>query len=146
MGETNQVKWRGVRPTEPAEPFPVKDKDGDKIFSFKGIISEWVRNENLPGGDVHLEGTPVPAGEVWNITQTYCLYSGTAPRGLVIYAITGGRSIMIHDTRNPGVDRYYPQPCNVYLREGDRVALFIQGATAGDIGELGYAGIKMTAP
>lgn len=59
MGESNQIKWRGVRQTNPREPFYVQNRPaiGDQIFEYGYIDNGTLVVFTVPTGHVyHLIG------------------------------------------------------------------------------------------
>lgn len=124
----------------------VESKDGDKLFSFSGVLEEAVENLNLSVGSNNLDGTPVPSGEIWKVLYTAIRYDGTVPTSINSLAKGLAGGIPLIQQLSPVSTRWYFLTEVIYLQEGDYMNANVEGATAGDNLYLRYAGIKMNAP
>lgn len=121
----------------------VDARDGDKIWSFAGIVDEAVTDLDLSTGLNTLNGTPVPPGEIWCITLLNFQQVGTSPSdvSLQFRNLAGGITYIVILT--PPSYKHYSYPMTTYMYEGNYVRAYIQGATAGADAYLKYCGWKM---
>jgi len=119
---------------------------GERLEGFSGIVEEGLSNLNLAAGTNSLDGTPVPAGEIWKILNAAVIYYGTAPSALLILAEGLALGLPLLHEVGPSASLWYIWSGEVYLQEGDYMRAFVFGATAGDDLHFRYAGIKMAAP
>lgn len=119
---------------------------GDKPFALEGVVKEERVNTNLSAGANGLNGTAVPAGKLYVITQVTGMYLGTPPSFLRLLINIGGINLLIHEERSITSGRWYSVSVNLYLSAGDYVAAYVEGATAGDDLTLQYCGYAMDAP
>lgn len=122
----------------------VQSLGGDKIWSYNGIIREEIEDLSVSSGNVTLNGTAVPAGEVWVITSSMVYYSGTVPTRMYV-RVFDGLDYFYFARVNTVVSGSY-NPFNVgpiYLEEGDLISFRIIGATGGDDFRGRYQGYKM---
>lgn len=118
----------------------------DKLEGFSAITGEAISDTNLSAGYNSVAGTAVGTGKVWKITHFAARYVGTVPTEIRVIA-TGlaGNMTLLHQL-SPVSAFFYTWDGEVYLEEGDKLTIIVNGATAGDDLELKYAGIEMDAP
>lgn len=124
----------------------VESKDGDKLVGFESVVEEGLSDTNLATGTNTLDGTAVPTGKVWKITQAMVIYIGTAPSALQIRVPGLGGTIYLLDQRTITSGVAYMWSGEIYLQVGDYMQARVTGATAGDDLYLRYAGLQMNAP
>ena len=117
-----------------------------RIFALEGIVEESLSNTNLAAGENILDGTPVPAGEIWVITRAFTGYVGTAPDRMQIWAHGLATATYLLDVQLPIISFWYCVGGQIIMQEGDYMRARVYGATAGDSLYFRYAGYKMTAP
>jgi len=119
---------------------------GERFVGFSGIVEEALINTNLAAGANALNGSTVPAGEVWKVTAATIHYSGTPPSELLIMAVGLAEELVIFHEPSPVSGTWYFWGGEIYLQSGDYMCGVVTGATAGDDLRFRYAGIKMAAP
>lgn len=119
---------------------------GDKPYSFEAIQAEGKADGNLSAGVNTLDGTAVPTGKVWRITQLAIRYDGTVPTYVYIqaYGLAGYMFLLRQDA--PASTRWYYATVDVWMEAGDYIQGGVAGATAGDDLYVRYAGLQMDAP
>lgn len=113
------------------------------VWGYSGIAEESLADTNLPGGTNNINGTAVPAGEIWVITHANVRYIGTNPTLLRIKVVGLATLIDIAEDKSPVSDKYLFWDGKIYLQEGDYVRFTAYGATATDDLYGHYAGYKM---
>ena len=121
----------------------VDARDGDKIWSYSGIVEESSENLSLTGGAEIVSGTPVPAGEIWKITHITYRYGGTVPATLVIQVQGLASAIVIVSNSTMVTGIWYIVPVELYMQADDYITYRMLVATATDTARLRYAGVKM---
>ena len=116
---------------------------GNKFFGFYAILEEAVQNEALSAGTNNLDGTPVPAGDIWCIQNVSLVYVGTVPTRMRIGIIGLAAIMYVFTQASPVSGLIYPLQINIHLQVGDYVRAEVTGATVGDKVYLRYAGLKM---
>lgn len=113
------------------------------LWGFGGVVEEKVQDTGLDAGDNNLGGAAVPAGEIWVVTSASCLYVGTAPDKMRIYAVGLASALPLLEETSVVSDVFCSWSGTAVLQEDDYVRLWVKGATAGDDAYLYYAGYKM---
>lgn len=113
------------------------------VWAYNDVVSEIVTDNDLAAGTNHLDGTTVPAGEVWVITAICGYYKGSSATGLLLKATAGGEALNLRTEYPPTTQQWYVITGNFVLKEDDFVRVTIEGATSGDDGQLRYGGYKM---
>lgn len=113
------------------------------LWGFGGVVEEALSNTDLASGVNYLNGTPVPAGEVWVVQNVSMEYDGTAPTRVGITVVGLADHLTVLDVSDPAAYRWHPWNGVVVLQEGDYMQGFVSGATAGDDLYFRYAGYKM---
>jgi len=124
----------------------VLSQGGDKIFAFESIVEEAVLDSALAAGTNTLNGTAVPTGKVWQVTQAGVQYVGTAPTRLEIRAFGLATALEVLDQATPLASHWYVWSGTIYLQAGDYMMARVETATATDDLYLRYAGVQMDAP
>jgi hypothetical protein len=124
----------------------VRPADGEKMWSYAGIVEEIVDDTNLSGGYESLVGTAVPSGEVWVIENITVLYDGTLPARQLVVIVGLANGMEIKDGSFLARNRFYRIQGPVTMQAGDYVKFLMQNSTAGDTAYLKYAGYKMATP
>jgi len=107
-------------------------------FGYSGQAKVSWGSTDLPAGASNLDSSPVPAGEVWVITQLSMVYYGTAPSRILMRVVISGDPYTIWQESSPASAVYYDHQGWWVLAEGDKCRLYVEGATAGD-DVYGYA-------
>jgi len=113
-------------------------------FGFSAAVHRSISNADLAAGNNTIDDTPVPAGEIWIITNIVISYTGTVA-GVVINAccISGGGSYNLYEQRPPVSGQWYDRQGWWVLAPGDYLRWGCSGATAGDDGVLRSVGIRV---
>lgn len=121
----------------------VDARDGDKIWSFGGIVEEEVENTDLDDGNNFITGSIIPSGEIWVIARCSFLTDSASATRIQMYASGVAVAQYLFDEmyNNDGLWRVAKGP--IYMQENDYFRARIFNATAGDEGLLRYSGYKM---
>jgi hypothetical protein len=127
---------------------PVRSTADGEIYTvenfprYKEILEESVGDASLSAGDNTLNGSVVPAGEIWLVTLVYMDVISTDVTKTQI-RVSGLASLQhLYTFPTPLNDTWMGGVTNALLQEGDKMQLFIEGAAAGDDGYLRYSGWK----
>jgi hypothetical protein len=124
----------------------VRPADGEKMWSYAGIVEENIYDGNLSGGNEAMNGTAVPSGEVWVIENITVYYYGTLPGRQMVQIDGLGNLLTIKDDSYLTNARYYRMQGPITMQAGDNVRFRMINSTAGDTAYLKYAGYKMATP
>ena len=113
------------------------------LWGYNNTVSESVANTNLGAGYQTLDGTAVPAGEVWVISAVGGFFVSATVTALVLIAMVNGVPVPIKSVLAPTGSFWHCETGQFVLREGDYVQLRLETCTAGDDGYLNYGGSKM---
>jgi len=121
----------------------VDAREGDKIFSYHDQLFEKIFTLDAILGTNSLLGSVVPAGEIWNVTQVSFWNNSGSGNYAFVKAIFGADTLYVYSV--PTYVIYIPQasPCDIYLKEGDKMSCDILNCSVGDDIYFTYAGYKM---
>lgn len=123
-----------------------KVTQGDLVGS-QTIAEVSVSDLNLSAGTNTLYGTAVASGKVQKITVACWQIEGTAPTDSILFVDGLASGIVLATDYAPATANvWWAWKGETYLQEGDRLAVTIRGATAGDNAYLRYAGVELDAP
>jgi len=112
-------------------------------FGYSGEISEDVTDGTLAVGNVNIDISTVPAGEIWVITQISMLYVGTVPSRIRSQIVRGGIDFAIFDEVAILSNAWFDRQGWWVLVEGDILRMFIQDATLNDTGAMRVTGFRV---
>lgn len=113
------------------------------LWGYNGLVAEAVDDEDLGADTQYLNGTTVPAGEIWVLsTVTGAVASGTAVN-LFFTIISNGVTMHVFSDPSPTSGQWYVSTGQFVLGYQDYVQLQIQSCTAGDVARMRYGGYKM---
>ena len=121
----------------------VDARDGDKIFSFKGILEEEDINFSATAGSNFIHMSICPAGELWIVNTAVALNNtNTLTRVLIIASGVAG-SLAIAQAFAVTATHNTMWSGQVILQEGDHMVYTYDGCTLNDDLYSRYAGYKM---
>ena len=124
----------------------VRGKNADSLVALSGIVEERITNTSLAAGTNLLNGSVVPAGKIWKVTQAFFQYTGTPPTLVLLFASGLAITMALLQQNTPTSGQYYPWSGEVWLQAGDRVSTVVYRATLNDDLTFAYCGTEMTAP
>lgn len=144
-GESDQTKWVGVRPTDPAEAIPVEEQSPvTGVYTKKAppavadaqaikgeVISEIVTNPGS-GGDYNHEHPAVPAGEAWMIQIVLSSDLTSIPTTITHYLISLAGSAILNYRQIPPVAFYLSTFAPIYLVTGSYIRCRFKNVSGGD--------------
>ena len=101
-------------------------------FGISGSVYRFWMNTALAAGNVVVDDTAVPAGEVWVITRIGKRYDGTSPTNFNSAVISGAISATVSEQFAPVSAQWYFDTLNLVLFPGDILRVGIVGATLND--------------
>jgi len=138
--------------TDPAEPY---FKDGAwgwdltqwrklaMVFGFSAGLGEQIYDADADAGTNVLNGTVVPAGQVWVIEFISCTNRQRICTYILHTVVKSGITVAIYEGVQAAADRYTIWSGRITLAAGDYVSCHYYGCTAGDDLLLRYGGYKM---
>jgi len=90
-----------------------------------------------------LDGTVVPAGQVWVVESISCTDRHRVTTYNLLSVVKSGITLSIAEGIQPAADRFVFWCGRVTLKEGDRVVANFVGTVAGDDLLLRYCGYRM---
>ena len=115
---------------------------GEKLFAIKDTTEETADDTNLPGGAFSINGTTVPANELWHITHIAYQYIGTVPTYIQIMAIVNSNGVLVAENRAITTVHWYTLKVDIWLNAGDNVRMSMYNTTATDTARFRYCGTK----
>ena len=112
-------------------------------LGFTDIVEETLLDEDLDAGTNNLDGTAVPAGEIWRILIVNYRTVSASVSSAVARAFGLATAIIIEQQIPPTSGSWYPVQCETLLQEGDYMSLLVLNATSGDKAYMRYAGHKI---
>jgi hypothetical protein len=112
-------------------------------FGYSGQVAQQVANNDAPAGDNQLNGTAVPAGEIWVITFMSGFDIETNPTSVDLYAIIGGTGMPIAVQKLPGANVPFGIVCNIVLKQGDYAQCIMRGCALHNHIYFSYGGYKV---
>ena len=111
---------------------------------YSGAIRALITSTTLAAGNNTLNGSVVPAGEIWVIENIAMMYSGTVV-GVAIYAMLLSGAVQYNlFAQTPVVSLVrYDRNLQLTLSPGENMQMFIQGATLNDDAYLWYVGRRI---
>lgn len=122
-GESNQVKWRGVRKVDPA----IADLD-----AIEDVIGEQKYTTNASAGTNTLSHTAVPSGKIQIITNILAVATVGTPSRVEVVAVIDAVSVMLRYKLTPGQGEETLWTGEVFLDATDYIKVIFYGMTAGD--------------
>ena len=108
------------------------------LFGYSAQIFEEKSNTNSPVTLCTLNGTVVPAGEIWIVNAICASNNDRQATAIRIYATIDGKDLMLTDAAPGAVFRYVMWSGQITLKAGDNVNASIYGTVAGDDCYLRY--------
>lgn len=114
------------------------------LFGVSDTVRGQVNNTTLAAGTNTLQGTAVPAGKIWVVTNISLRYIGTVA-GVALFAqiVSGGTTYSLFNQTPPVSAVMYDRQGWWVLEEGDLIQYSITGATLNDDALLNYVGFAM---
>ena len=100
-------------------------------FGFSGVATQAFSNTNLSAGNNSIDGSAVPAGEIWIITNVVLIYFGTVTR-IFARSKIGGSYFTIFAEETPVTGKRYDRSGWWVFDSGDCINMATEGATVGD--------------
>jgi hypothetical protein len=113
------------------------------LWGYSDELYGLFSNTNLGGGGNTINGSTVPSGELWIVENVSMMYLGTSPTYMLVNKVTSGGNIPLLYQSTPTQAVWYTLAARITLNVGERLNMFISGATAGDSAYIRYAGYKM---
>lgn len=139
-----------VKQTTPADLTPgVCGWDGSAwhklplVWGFYDTYSEVESASNVAAGDVTMNFSPVPAGEIWVVQHFTLRPSQVNASRITLRAVVGGLVIILKNTVTPAVHQALSVHYDVVLAENDRLQAFAAGASLNDDFYAYACGYKM---
>jgi len=138
--------------TNPAEPF---FKDGawgwdltewhklPMVWGYSAPAGEQLYDAASAGGNVTLQGTAVPAGQLWVIETICCTDRDTVTTYNLISCTAAPGTIMLDESVQPAADRYTFWSGRLTLAAGHKVQVVFYGTVLNDRLLVRYSGYKM---
>lgn len=114
-------------------------------FAAYGTLLYQIKEQvSLPSGTVDITDDPVPAGEIWVVTNTYISYTGSGVTAIKLMLAHSGNLLNLYKQTSPVSGQGYDRQCRLVLYEGDYLVLRVANASSNDSGYLHYTGYKLT--
>ena len=113
------------------------------LWGYSGLIGEDLSETNLDAGVNVLNGTAVPAGEIWVVTAVSMKYIGAGGTDMHAYTIGTPGTAFLQSIYTIVSDQWYNARVHVILAQGDYIRGTIGGAILGDDFHVWYSGYKM---
>jgi len=113
------------------------------IWAYKDTYNEYVSDLSTVAGTVTLQGTAVPAGEVWVITGLTAVGYSASMNQLAVGFISAVGTFFADNVLNPINGQLYPVKVDFRLNVGDYVFVNFYNLTATDGIHLYMWGYKM---
>ena len=110
---------------------------------YGGRVIQQVATNNATAGINSLEGSTVPAGEIWVIQVANAIDINSTLNRILIYCLADGIALMLASEYSVPANHWvivYPQ---IVIVPGDHLVAFFDSCTAGDDLYLRYAGYKV---
>jgi len=111
-------------------------------FGYSSAVGEKINNTNLPAGDSYINSSTVPDGKIWILTNISYDYIGTTATLVSLVVYRNSVYINMFATYSPVSNHYYDRQGWWVLIPGERLRLYVFGATAGDklyLDTIGFA-------
>lgn len=136
-GESNQVNWRGIRPTDPEENIPVK------LMHVNAIVTETVKDTNTVAGNVTLNTSAVPSGEIHCISSICAFNIVTSNSAINIFVFNPSASYNLRRKVTPAIGEEILVQTPIYLTAGCYIKAIFSTCVAGDNIQLHIVGYKL---
>lgn len=113
------------------------------VWGYSDTYREYIYEDNVDAGTNLLDGSAVPAGEIWVVTfvRAHCVQAGLTR--INIYQYYDTTSLYLYSVESPAAYVYAGGPCSIVMEEGDKIrAAFLNCALNDDI-RLYITGYKM---
>lgn len=113
------------------------------LIGYSGTGSEEVKNLSAAAGVNVLNGTVVPAGEIWNVYAAHLLDVNNATVQDRIGVTVSGVDVVMASTATLAASIYYPWNGSVILSPGDKIFGVFEGCTLNDDLYMRYAYVRV---
>ncbi len=113
-------------------------------IGYSGVIRGFFSNTALAAGTNNIDGTAVPAGEIWRLDNISVSYIGTVTN-VRLYAILLSSAVeyLLYEQQPPVSIQEYDRQGNWILEPGEKIRLKVVGATLNDDAFLQYVGMRI---
>jgi len=135
-----------VLPDGAAEQGTLQNIDGhlkNQVFGYAGVYHERIVELNASAGSNALNGSVVPAGEVWVVTTVMAYNADTNPSEIYIGINDGVTNHLLNRVLSPGVDVPVQWSGQAYLETGDKIKAYFGGCALNDDLYAFFNGYKM---
>lgn len=112
-------------------------------FGLSGVVRELLLNASLAAGVNTINSTLVPTGEYHVLTNVSMQYVGTPPTSIELYILSGGTLYNLFMVATPVSATFYDRQGWWPLAPGERLQMYISGATAGDNARFYLSGFRV---
>ena len=113
------------------------------VFGYYEQYLEQVTNLNASTGDNWLNGSVVPAGEIWVVTAATASNEDAACARIQMFIYDGAKHYAMGSVTNPVADQSLVFAGQVILNPGNRFVVRMRGVTAGNDLYFDINGYKM---
>jgi len=133
-------------PTGAATQGTLQNIDGhtkNQVFGSSTPYQERVVNLSAGAGSNALNGSVVPADELWVVTTMVAYNVNTDPSEIYLGLNDGATNHLVERVLAPGVDTPVVWSGHMYMQQGDRAKAYFGGCTANDDLYAFFQGYKM---
>jgi len=116
------------------------------IWGYTDRYYENIEDDSMPAGVQNKLGAVVPEGEVWEVTGISFIHSSGSINRVRVGNLIGAEYINVGEKLAPDANTLYCFPCDVILKEGDRVFWRFYNLTLNDDVFCWCWGSKMEVP
>lgn len=137
----DDTRWRGFRVHTDGT---VQVRGEDQLHSF-GVVEASTRSANPHAANGYMESQPVPAGEIWHITNIYVVDRTTATTAHRVYLVHNAGTFHIYQRVQAfGVDEGSDAQGDWWLDQNDVIRAYFIGALITDDCRIDLAGHSFT--